>query len=144
MIFCIELQWTCHVFSQTSERNLKLPFHSKLIYFPKKYFKKLAYICYNKCVLWRYQCWVWKKKKHNISAFCISAFRISAFRIRAFRISVFRISVFVSVFFVSVLFVSVLFVSVLSYQSFSYQCFSYQILHLQYIYSRSGIFVNQK
>jgi len=27
---------------------------------------KLAYIYYNKWVLWRYWCWVWKKKQHNI------------------------------------------------------------------------------
>ena len=29
-------------------------------------FKELAYIYYDKCFLWRYLCWVLKKKQHNL------------------------------------------------------------------------------
>ena len=42
---------------------LKLPFRSQSINFIKVpvYFKKLAYIYYNKCFLWTSLCWVLKK-----------------------------------------------------------------------------------
>jgi len=32
----------------------------------KNYIKKLAYIYYDKCFLWRNLYWVWKKKQHNL------------------------------------------------------------------------------
>ena len=40
-------------------QQLKLPFRSQLMIFLN--FKKVAYICYNKCFLWQNLCWVWKK-----------------------------------------------------------------------------------
>jgi len=56
------------------ETAKQLPFCYQLINFLKTYFKKLAYIYYNKCFLWRYLCWVWKKNptKHWFSYFQIS------------------------------------------------------------------------
>ena len=54
----------------------KLPFHSQLINFIQKYFKKLAYIYNtNKRFSWRNLCWVWAKLRHNIS---FPTFKLSA------------------------------------------------------------------
>ena len=38
----------------------------------KLFFKKLAYICYNKCLLWRNLCWVWKKTNNTTLVFLLS------------------------------------------------------------------------
>ena len=54
---------------------VRRPFRFQLINFPKKYFKKLAYIYYDKCLLWRYVV-LRLTEKHTTLAFLFSIARM--------------------------------------------------------------------